>query len=277
MSRYVPGAAAFLLGAGWLFASGTAARAQEEAPTLDRVEEAADSGAADEARRLLARWWDAHGDGTDPPSSARAGLLAARLASNVDSARSLYVRLALEGPPDVAARARLRLAQLRVAEGRPDRALKDLERLRADFPGQPLVAESWLWTGRARRLSGDRPGACDAYRAAVREADRDPLRTEAEEALAACRAGADEAPSLWSVQLGAFGDPSAAEALRRQAERGGHPARVLPPGPDGLRRVRSGRWSARTDAEAAARRLEAQGFRVIVVEAEPSEEGTGGR
>lgn len=270
-------AAALILAAALHGAVAAPARAQEEASALARAEAAADSGATDAARRLLARWRESEAGSADRAASARARLLAARLASDPDSARSLYVRLAVEGPPEIAARARLRLAQLRLAEGRPDRAMEDLERLRADFPGAPLAAESWLWTGRARHLAGDRAGACDAYRTAVRAAAGTGPGEEAEAALEGCASAvASGAGTVWSVQLGAFGDASAAEALQRQARRVGHPARVLPAGEDGLHRVRSGRWGSRADAEAAAGRLEAQGFHVLVVEVESTEEGSGG-
>lgn len=270
-------AAALVLAAAVHGVAAGPARAQEQAPGLARAEAAADSGATEEARRLLARWRESGAGSADRAASARARLLAARLASDPDSARNLYVRLAVEGPPEFAARARLRLAQLRLAEGRPDRAIEDLERLRADVPGGPLAAESWLWTGRARQLAGDRAGACDAYRTAARAVQGEALRAEAEEALDGCGlVGAPGTGPVWSVQLGAFSDASAAEALRRQAERAGHSARVLPAGEDGLHRVRSGRWGSRADAEAAAGRLEAQGFHVLVVEVESSEEGSRG-
>lgn len=258
-------------------AAPTSADAQAEDSTLEAIEAAADSGRVAEARGLLERW--RRGRGAGDPGSGRARLLAARLAADPDSARRLYAGLAVEGGPGVAAEARIRLAQLRLAEGRPERALEDLELLRADHPGHPLEAESWLWTGHARRLAGEAGGACEAYRAAVGAAEGAGLRERAEAALTRCRGEAGEAPaaatSAWSVQLGAFGDAEAARALAEQAEAVGFSARVLAPGDDGLRRVRTGRWGSRADAEAAARRLADAGFRVLVVELDSLEEGAG--
>lgn len=253
------------------------AQAEEPEPTLEAVAAAADSGRVAEARSLLERW--RRGRRAEEVDSGPARLLAARLAADPDSARRLYAGLAVEGGPGVAAEARLRLAQLRLAEGRPERALEDLELLRADHPGHPLEAESWLWTGHARRLAGEADRGCEAYRAARGAADGASLRERAEAALTRCRGDAGEAPtpsaSAWSVQLGAFGDAEAARSLAGQAEAVGFSARVLAPGDDGLRRVRTGRWGSRADAEAAARRLADAGFRVLVVELGSLEEEAG--
>lgn len=273
-----PGAASVALAAVLLLVtSRPGALAQEGPPSLDAVEAAADRGQLGEARGLLERWREARGDGADRAASERARLLAARLSTDPDSARTLYAGLAVSGGPDVAAEARLRLAQLRLAEGRPERALEDLELLRADHPSHPLSAASWLWTGHARRLAGDVAGACEAYRSAVRLTGDEELRGRAEGALSRCRDGPAVGRSDgtgWSVQLGAFSDASAARALARRADEAGFPARVLEPGEDGLRRVRSGRWASRADAEAAARRMAGRGFRVLIVERE--EEASGG-
>lgn len=254
-------------------AAPTPADAQAEDSTLEAIEAAADSGRVAEARGLLERW--RRGRGAGDLGSGRARLLAARLAADPDSARRLYAGLAVEGAPGVAAEARIRLAQLRLAEGRPERALEDLELLRADHPAHPLGPESWLWTGHARHLAGDAAGACEAYRTARREAAGPDVRARAEEALDRCRgaaAGSEGPPgAAWSVQLGAFRDPDAARSLARQAEAVGYSTRVLGPADDGLRRVRAGRWGSRADAEAAARRLAESGFRVLVVEVDDPE------
>lgn len=254
-----------LLGAG-----ASRGKAQEAPPTLEEVEAAADGGRLAEARALLERWRASRGDVEDGARASRARLLAARLATDPDSARALYASLAVDGGSEEAVAARLRLAQLRMAEGRPERALEDLGLLRADHPAHPLGPESWLWTGHARHLAGDAAGACEAYRTSARQAAGPDVRARAEEALDRCRgaaAGSEGPPGpAWSVQLGAFRDPDAARSLARQADAVGYSTRVLGPADDGLRRVRAGRWGSRADAEAAARRLAESGFRVLVVE-----------
>ena len=249
----------------------------DSVPSLAAAREAADRGRLDEARRLLAAWREARADAAGGEESARALELEARLAVDADSARRLYARLAVEGGADVAPRARLRLAQLRMAQGRPDRALEDLRLLRADFPGGPLDGESWLWTGHARRLAGDGPGACEAYRRAAGAATGADVRSRAEAALSDCGVEGGADVRSWAVQLGAFRDSAAAASLGAKARDAGFPSRVLPPDDEGLRRVRAGRWGTRSDAEAAARRLEEMGFRVLVVEARATEEDGDGR
>jgi tetratricopeptide (TPR) repeat protein len=63
--------------------------------------------------------------------------------------------------------ARLRLAHVRLQEGRPEEALRDLAQVatQARQPRQRYLA--WLFAGRAREMTGDLPGAVAAYRACV--------------------------------------------------------------------------------------------------------------
>lgn len=246
--------------------------------SLEAAEAAADSGRVERARELLDAWLAAR-EGSAPSGRVdRARFLEARLAADPDSARRLYARLAVEAGSEVGGRARLRLAQLRLAGGQTAAALGDLELVRADHPGSPAAAESWLWTGRAHRAGGDSAAACRAYGRAERSAARAglaDLRRRAEEARAGCTgsAGAGDvargaAPEpRWVVQLGAFSDDAAAERLRGRAEEAGFQTRVVTGGEQGLHRVRVGRFADRAAAEAVVRRLEERGFRALVVDA----------
>lgn len=258
--------------------------------SLEVAEAAADSGHVERARELLDAWI-ATREG-DAPSDRweRARFLEARLAEDPDSARRLYARLAVESGSEIGARARLRLAQLRLARGEAEAALGDLELVRADFPGSPAAAESWLWTGRARQASGAPGAACRAFDRAGRAADGAglaDLRRRAEDARSACRGRDGETATAeattpegetpagrWVVQLGAFRDPSAAEELRERAEEAGFQARVVTTADDRrLHRVRVGRFGGRTAAEAVARRLENRGFRALIVATAGTEDG----
>ncbi len=286
-----------LLACAACFAAPAPTAAQDSSsPSLEVAEAAADSGDVERARELLDAWI-ATREG-DAPSDRweRARFLEARLAEDPDSARRLYARLAVESGSEIGARARLRLAQLRLARGEAEAALGDLELVRADFPGSPAAAESWLWTGRARQAAGAPGAACRAYDRAGRAAagaELADLRRRAEEARSACRerggepasaAGAAEGDSApedasaagrWVVQLGAFRDPSAAEELRERAEEAGFRARVVTTADDRrLHRVRVGRFGGRTAAEAVARRLEDRGFRALIVESAGTEDGS---
>ncbi|MFW6193320.1 MAG: SPOR domain-containing protein [Gemmatimonadota bacterium] len=176
--------------------------------------------------------------------------------------------------------ARLRLGQLRLAGGREDRALRDLERLRADFPGHPLVTESWFWTGLARRAAGRPDEACEALLRAARDAeasDRDGLAVRARDEARVCgedeAASSDEAAaSSWTVQIGAFSTRDGAEGQVDRLDREGHDGRLVT-GDDGLVRVRVGRFAREADAERLADRLEASGFDAVVVSADGSSSG----
>lgn len=269
------------------------ARAQEAPEAgLDAVEAAADSGRLERARGLLAAWRDERASGAGAGPLAHADFLAARLATDADSARRLYARLAVEAGGEIAGRARLRLAQLHLVEGRPEPALRQLELVRSDFPGEALADEAWLWTGRARLASGDTSGACPALRRAAGAGGE--LRDRAARAGGGCglddpgdavaaapdtaadgaagdRDAGEAAAVRWTVQLGAFRDTAAAAAVRERAREAGWEARRVPDGPDGLHRVRVGGWPDRSGAEEAARSLEEDGFRVLVVEARPTD------
>lgn len=260
----------------------TAAQASSPA-SLESAEAAADSGDVERARELLDAWIATREGDAPSGRRERARFLAARLAEDPDSARRLYARLAVESGSEIGARARLRLAQLRLARGEPEAALGDLELVRADFPGSPAAAESWLWTGRARQADGASGAACRAYDRAGRAAARSglvDLRRRAEEARSACRDGDSAAEGAspagrWVVQLGAFRDPSAAEELRERAEGAGFRARVVTTADDRrLHRVRVGRFGGRTAAEAVARRLEGRGFRTLIMESAGTEDGS---
>ncbi len=242
----------------------------QSAPTLDAVERSADAGEIGEARRLLSGWFGSPEAAERTADVSRARFLRARLGDDLDSARVDYLWVAVRGDTRYGAAARLRLAQLYLAEGRLDRAEGDLERLRADFPGSPLILSSWLWTGNVRSAAGDPARACAAWE---RAASASPVRTtEADRdlalsALERCGTGATTAvPAAFTVQLGAFRSREAALDLRTRVTGAGTSARLVEPtDPDGLFRVRSGRFVGREEAARHAVRLAGDGFEGIVV------------
>jgi hypothetical protein len=111
----------------------------QASPALDAVERAADAGELAAARRLLTDWFGSEEAADRSANAGRARFLRARLTEDLDSARVDYLWVAVRGDDRYGASARLRLAQLYLAEGRLDRAADDLDRLRADFPGSPEV------------------------------------------------------------------------------------------------------------------------------------------
>lgn len=293
MSRAAALAAAVAL-AGAGFGTPGPAPAQEPAATssgpaaaaLDSIEAAADSGRVEAARAALGRWMERRLGDAPPPLRARARLLQGRLAGDPDEARRAYALVAVEGGV-TGARARLRLAQLHLAEGRYERALEELATVRADAPGSSLEAEAWLWTGRVREAEGEGGIACEAYRRASETAGSGGagLREAISSALSACRRG-DGTPARRSsrpgdegagegrrfvVQLGAFSMRESAQDLHRRLEEAGFDARVTERDPgDALIRVRAGGFEREAGAEELASRLENAGFDAIVVEIGPS-------
>jgi tetratricopeptide (TPR) repeat protein len=264
---------------------GVAAQQGSDGPvTLDRVETALDSGQVEGARAALDEWFRRRAGRAPAPDRARAHLLRARLAEDPAAARREYTRVALEGGPH-GARARLRLAQLDLAQGRLEQALEELGLLRADYPATPLAAESWLWTGRVQEQAERADRACSAYRRALTSAralGRPELRRAAGEALAGCGEGRGGAPpaevaredARFVVQLGAFSTRAAAEELRGRLAEAGVEARITDRNDgDGLYRVRAGRFRERREAEARATELEERGFRAIAVRIAASGDG----
>jgi predicted negative regulator of RcsB-dependent stress response len=263
--------AALFLSVGAILAPSVAAQSSQ---VLDSVERAADLGQTQEARQLLEGWFASPGATDRQADVERARFLRARLTSDLDSARVDYLWVAVRGDERYGAAARLRLAQMYLAEGRLDRAEEDLARMRADFPGNPLTLASWLWTGNVRSAAGDVPGACAAWETAASlqgspasQSDRDLVRS----ALEGCRNPGDVAVATesFSVQLGAFSSRETAEEVRNRVVASGRTARVVDPlEPGGLYRVRSGRFAGREEAARHAVGLAEAGFESIVVPGE---------
>jgi tetratricopeptide (TPR) repeat protein len=225
---------------------------------LDRAQALADSGRTDEARASLGVWYGAS-QAPGPVELSRARLLRARLASDPDSAELDYVWVAIEGDAAHAPEAFLRLAQLRLLRGEPERALTDLERLRSSHPTDPRIGESWLWTGHAHEALGELEAACAAW---GRAEPADPVTHPAvAEALRAC----EEGGAVFAVQVGAFGETSGAETIRRRLESAGFETYVVTSGDDGLHRVRTGRFMHLTSAALYAERVRRSGFEAVVV------------
>lgn len=280
---WVAGLAAGLL----IPAVGSAQASDEAAARLDRVQAAVDSGNVDAARASLESWLASYREEAPEDQRERARFLRARLAADADEAETIYRRFAVDAGSRYAPMARLRLGQLRLAGGRQDQALRDLELLRADFPGHPLVTESWFWTGLARRAAGRPDEACEALLRAARAAEdsgRDGLAARARQEARVCdedeavpsededALSGDQAAPSWTVQVGAFSTRDAAGSQLDRLDREGHDGRLVT-GDDGLVRVRVGRFAREADAERLADRLEAAGFDAVVVSEDGSPSG----
>jgi tetratricopeptide (TPR) repeat protein len=245
------------------------AEAPAQIPTLDSVEAALDSGRVDIARAGLDRWFSELETEPEPETMARARFLRGRMTANADSAEIDYIWVAIEGGGPYASEAWLKLAQLRLMRGDAVRASEDLDRLRADYPNAPVLAESWLWSGFTLEAAGDLDGACDAWKRA-RDLSTSPaeasIRSQAVLSLQGCDDGAEQ----FTVQLGAFKTRDAAAALQTKVEATGVAARIeAPDRSSDWFRVRSGRFPTRGQAEEFARGLTERGLEAIVVMSSP--------
>ena len=188
----------------------------------------------------------------------------ARLASDPDSAELDYVWVAIEGDAAHAPEAFLRLAQLRLLRGEPERALADLERLRSSHPTDPRIGEAWLWTGHAHEALGELEEACAAWGRA------DPVDSVARPAVAEALRACASSDAVFSVQVGAFGETSGAQTIRRRLGDEGFEAYVVTSEEDGLHRVRIGRFMHLTSAALYAERVRRSGFEAVVVLGSPA-------
>jgi hypothetical protein len=184
------------------FFAPTTGRSQTD-ESLDAAELAADAGDVDRARAFLRSWLDSEAAARPDADVGRALFLRARLAESVDSAEVDYLEAALRADEHYAALARLRLAQLRLTGGQPALAVGDLELLRADFPGSPLVPESWLWSGFALEVLGDPAAAFSSEHSAGAKLRKmcglAPLRPEP---MSACMSRMRQRPSTgcaWGI------------------------------------------------------------------------------
>lgn len=236
------------------------------ASTLDAVEAALDSGAVEEAREELDRWFRARWEAADHAEAARARFLRARVSNDASAARRDYLWVAVEGDNSYGDDAWLRLGQLDYFRGELESAVRFLDRLRRDYPESPLLPEAWLWTGRVAEALGDSSRACEAWRradrsaAATATADR-PLAERIRAAGTRCGAPA----TGFAVQLGAFRDGEGAEKLKERAARAGFEVVVTGPGEEGYLRVRTPSVESREAAERLAGRLKEKGLPAFVV------------
>lgn len=258
--RLIAAASVLFLGCG----GRTTLRAQDSgrSEALAQVERALDSGDREAARRELDGWFATHGADADRDDLVRARFLRARLTPSADSARNEYLWVAIEGRSRYGAEAWFRLAQLNLMEGDPERASRDLERLRAEYPDSRLTPDSWYWSGLVRETAGDLEAACDAWSTAVDRAERTgrpALAERSRDAMASCEAG----ELRLTAQIGAFRDREAAEELRDRATAAGFAARLERE--EGLHKVRVGIFGSTQAARAMVDRLAAAGFRAIVL------------
>lgn len=200
-----------------------------------------------------------------------------------------YLRVTIEYPNSSrAGDALLRLAQLELARGDREAALRHLERLTRDYPESPLLARAHLWRARTL-LDGAVPAtgpACASIaqartRAAASDAE---LRNQIEFYGRRCagvdtttlrprasptpgRADSSSSRSVsgrFSVQVAAYGTRVDAAALAARLKQRGLRVRVVSAG--AIHRVWVGSHATRTEATAAMQELKRARIEGFVVE-----------
>lgn len=191
-----------------------------------------------------------------------------------------YLRVTIEYPTSPRAPdALLRLAQLELARGDREAALRHLERLTRDYPDSPLLARAHLWRARALLegpVAAIGPACASVAQARARVAPAEAeLRNQIEYYGRRC-AGVDTAASgarpqppavragRFSVQVAAYRQRAEADALRARLKRRGLDSRVVSAGT--MHRVWVGRFATRTEATAAMQELKRTGIDGFIVE-----------
>ncbi len=243
----------------------TGAAAAQESSVLDRAERHADRGEVEAARQALAGWESEFGSSAALNQRARAWFLAARLAEDGATAELNYLRVVIEGSATAYADdALLRLAQYKYAQGEHSRAIEYLARLRRDYPTSEHNATALLWLSKSASALGDAERACEAAEQGLRELP--PGDVDLERSLHGELAACEESARTYTVQVGAFNDAGAAQALARDLLAQGYDAWVLNATPqDPLYRVRVGRGLIEAEAETLADRLVAAGYSPFLV------------
>jgi tetratricopeptide (TPR) repeat protein len=253
----------------------TRAAAAQESSVLERAERLADRGEVEAAREALASWQSEFESSASLNQRVRAWYLAARLAEDGATAEFNYLRVVIEGSATAYADdALLRLAQYKYAQGEHSKAIEYLGRLRRDYPTSEHNSEALLWVSKSASALGDAERACEAAEQGLRELP--PGDAGLERSLQEERAACDESARAYTVQVGAFNDAAASQALARELLARGFDAWVLnATPPDPLYRVRVGRGLIEAEAQTLADRLVAAGYSAFLV-SQSSQAGGGG-
>jgi tetratricopeptide (TPR) repeat protein len=243
----------------------TRAAAAQESSALERAERHADRGEVEAAREALAGWQSEFESSATLNERARAWYLAARLAEDGATAEFNYLRVVIEGSATAYADdALLRLAQFKYSQGEHSKAIEYLGRLRRDYPTSEHNSVALLWLSRTASAMGDAERACEAAEQGLRELP--PGDAELERSLHEERGACEQTARAYTVQVGAFNDAGAAQALARELLAHSFDAWVLNATPqDPLYRVRVGRGLIEAEAETLADRLVAAGYSAFLV------------
>ena len=263
---------ALCLGAAPLAAQQSAATLQDS--LMREAVRLATEGQTDSAKSIIQSQLDV----LSPLGSTYAQVLfTAGLVSDTASAAEQYFRrVSIEYSNSAwADRSLLRLAQLAYADGELGDSRRYTDRVLLDYPTSPIRGEAAFWAGRAEFDLNDAPAGCRYMAQAQRESSDNvelanraafylqrctdllgisPADSATTDSLAAARGPTETGQTVFAVQAAAVSTASAADAAMRALRALGYTARVYRDD-DGLLKVRVGRFTRRSDADALAREL----------------------
>jgi hypothetical protein len=256
--------------------------AAQQDSTLIVAVQLATEGRGDSARALVARRLA----GLVPSDTLYAEALYAAGIVSDDAARAMnyFRRVSIEyAASPWADHALLRLAQLAFAGGDAAAGLRAAEKILTDYPNSGVLAEAQFWAGRALlELGNPQDGCLRLSEAEVGAGENIELGNRARYQLQRCAALArgDSAAAadttaaqptqpgrpVYTVQVAAVGTALAADELMRSLHDSGYDSHVVR-APDGLFKVRVGRYGGRQEAQGIATELKAKlGGQPFVVE-----------
>ncbi len=241
------------------------ARAQDD-PRLQSALRLAQDGASDSARIVVSNLLK-----TIPPTDSvypQVIYTMGLVSRSVEDMRRNYTRVSVEYANSAwADDALYRLGLLDYAAGNVAGAVRQMDRIRSDYPDSPLIPNAAEWAARAL-FDGKKPReACDWLATALPRAGEDvELRNRLEFLNGRCaNLGADtpkvdttkkdtatgpKARTGFAVQIGAVNTQAAADKLAADLKSAGFPPYVVQDGK--LFKVRTGPWPDRTKAQAMA-------------------------
>ncbi|UCG88643.1 MAG: SPOR domain-containing protein [Gemmatimonadota bacterium] len=221
----------------------------------------ATEGQADSAQSLVRRRLASLSprDPLYPGALFTAGLVA----DHGDTALAYFRTVSIEhSRSQWADQALLRMAELRFAAGELRSAARSAERILLDYPFSDALPRAAYWAGRAYLELGESDNGCDLLRRAGASAGDDiELSNRSRYYLQRCGgAVADSAAreisrtstgsrSFFAVQVAAVRSAAGADELMQALSREGYEPHVVRE-PDGLLKIRVGRFANRADAEA---------------------------
>lgn len=251
-----------------------AAPVAAQSPTLNRVEELARMGRAEEARVELMDWWGGPRDNSSQRDLQLGLWLRGRLTVDPAQAELDFQRLVVLYPSSpYAPQALFRLAQSSHARGDAEAARRHVATLVRDYPSSEsrTPAEAWLRGAGAPPT----PTATTAARPAPVQTDTATRPAPADTASAPAppfrQPRPAEAAPTWFVQFGAFADEVRAFQLHEDLVDAGLAARLVSVQGSAFLHVRIGRFTTRDQASQQLEQVRARGYSAAIVRDERPE------